>query len=218
MTFKKTLITGLAALVLAFTAPNCGGSPDGSDGDDPVNKAPKVKITQPADGSFIYRGQSLSFDATCYDPDGKIATEGWEFEGLLGSVDYLTGNEVVPTDSSLGTYILTAYCIDNKGKIGEDQIGMDVRNNPPVANAGSDSFALAGISTVNLNGSGSYDIDGNISKCEWDYEGEGTYEFVSTTTCTTTHVYPTVGNFNAKLRVTDNNGDQNIDTKLVQVN
>jgi len=77
-------------------------------------------------------------------------------------------------------------------------------NSPPVANAGSNHSAQVG-DTVSFLGTGT-DADGSIAKYEWDFDGDGIYDWSSGTTGSTTHVYDTAGTYTAVLRVTDNEG------------
>ncbi len=58
---------------------------------------------------------------------------------------------------------------------------------------------------VQMTGTGT-DSDGSIVLYEWDFEGDGTFDFSSTTSGNTSHTYTTVGAYQAVFRVTDNNG------------
>ena len=50
------------------------------------------------------------------------------------------------------------------------------------------------------------DVDGSIVRYEWDFTNDGTFDYSSPTTASTTHDYGTAGTYTAKLRVTDNDG------------
>jgi len=60
--------------------------------------------------------------------------------------------------------------------------------------------------TVTFNASCSYDLDGVIVKYEWDWEGDGIYDFDAGNNSITYHHYDTYGYYYPKLRVTDNDG------------
>jgi len=60
--------------------------------------------------------------------------------------------------------------------------------------------------TVIFNASCSYDPDGIIVKYEWDWEGDGTYDFDAGANPIATHHYAKHGLYYPKLRVTDNEG------------
>ncbi|MFH0986926.1 MAG: PKD domain-containing protein, partial [Candidatus Micrarchaeota archaeon] len=91
-----------------------------------------------------------------------------------------------------------------------------IPNQAPIANAGAD-FSVQVSTPATLNGDASTDSDGTIAKCEWDYTNDGTYEWSSTSLCTTTYTYTTTGVKTAKLRVTDDDGATSTDTVSVTV-
>ena len=81
----------------------------------------------------------------------------------------------------------------------------------PIGAAGPSVVALvspspAGVGdTVYLSG-GASDSSSTIAKYEWDFEGDGTYDWSSTTSAATTHVYATAGSYSSVLRATNANG------------
>jgi PKD repeat protein len=78
-------------------------------------------------------------------------------------------------------------------------------NTPPTANAGGPYSGPEGQAII-LNGSGSTDPDGSITKYEWDVDNIGTYDYTSTTSATQSHTYAQQGIYTVKLKVTDNKG------------
>jgi flagellar hook assembly protein FlgD len=70
---------------------------------------------------------------------------------------------------------------------------------------------------VSFNGTGS-DPGGSITKYEWDFNGDGVYDFSSATTAATSFTFQSPGTFTAALRVTDNDGLTGIDTVDITVN
>ena len=74
---------------------------------------------------------------------------------------------------------------------------------PPVAIGNGPFSTYQGI-PITFDGSASYDVDGHIVLYEWDFDGDGTYDWSSTTTGVTTYAYPAPGGtFYPVLRVTD---------------
>jgi len=67
--------------------------------------------------------------------------------------------------------------------------------------------------TVTFNASSSYDPDGNIVKFEWNWEGDGNYDFDAGTSPIATHAYGQPGIYYPTLRVTDNDGLTNETTE-----
>jgi flagellar hook assembly protein FlgD len=70
---------------------------------------------------------------------------------------------------------------------------------------------------VAFNGTG-VDSDGTITKYEWDFNGDGVFDFTSTTTAATSFKYESPGTFTAALRVTDDAGLTGVDTVDITVN
>ena len=92
-------------------------------------------------------------------------------------------------------------------------------NQSPVAIAGEDIAGVAG-EPVPFRGIAG-DGDGTVVRYEWDFEGDGVFDYSSPTTGYVDHVYPPnptlVGqtvNITAVLRVTDNAGAADTDTRV----
>ena len=92
-------------------------------------------------------------------------------------------------------------------------------NQAPVAIAGEDIAAVAS-EPVPFRGIAG-DGDGTVVRYEWDFEGDGVFDYSSPTTGYVDHVYPPnptlVGqtvNITAVLRVTDNAGAADTDTRV----
>jgi hypothetical protein len=88
-------------------------------------------------------------------------------------------------------------------------------NSSPIANAGSNYSVQVG-DIVSFSGTGT-DADGSIAKYEWDFDGDGIYDWSSGTTGATTHIYGTAGTYVAVFRVTDNEGAVDTDTRTITV-
>jgi hypothetical protein len=87
----------------------------------------------------------------------------------------------------------------------------------PVAIAGQDSTGTSGV-PLQFSGAGT-DEDGTIANYEWDFDGDGIYEYSSSTSVdwnsnygSTSYTYSLEGNYTAVLRVTDNDGFTSTDT------
>ncbi len=85
-------------------------------------------------------------------------------------------------------------------------------NAPPIANAGPDLITNEGVS-VTLDGSESYDPDGDALTCTWD-PGDGS---VTLAGCVVSHAYADIGVFTATLTVDDGHGGIGVDTLTVTV-
>ena len=88
-------------------------------------------------------------------------------------------------------------------------------DNPPTATAGATGARTGQVPfTANLTGSGT--DDGTIQYYEWDFDGDGAYDWVSRpgvdTNGNTSYTYREIGTYIATLRVTDNDGIYATDT------
>ncbi len=90
-------------------------------------------------------------------------------------------------------------------------------NIPPIADADGPYSGKLG-DTITLDGSGSYDPDGDIVLYEWDFDDDGTYDWSSMTTGLADHIYLDEGIYNTMLRVTDDKGDSGTDSTIVTIN
>jgi hypothetical protein len=96
----------------------------------------------------------------------------------------------------------------NKGVVNYNPLLMSEggsSNYIPTATANANpSFGYVPL-TVNFTGSGS-DNDGTVASYEWDFNGDGVYDWSSTVNGNVGHQYTTSGNYVAVFRVTDNLG------------
>ncbi len=88
---------------------------------------------------------------------------------------------------------------------GDPQPPTGATHSPPVAELSANLMSGVAPLVVNFNAAGSYDPDGKIVKYEWDWEGDGIYDYVSTA-ATVQHKYGKPGSFKPTVRVTDDAG------------
>jgi PKD repeat protein len=90
-------------------------------------------------------------------------------------------------------------------------------NNLPVAALTATPVSGEAPLVVSFDASGSYDTGGTIIRYDYDFDGDGiwdAYDAVNTVSWT----YANAGNFDAKVRVTDNAGAQAVDLVSISVN
>ncbi|MEP0814773.1 MAG: PKD domain-containing protein [bacterium] len=160
----------------------------------------------------------VGFNATgSGDPDGTIVKWEWDWTSD-GTYDWESnsGGGTNYTYTNHGDFTAKLRVTDDNGATGTDTVAIHV-NAPPVAVLTADPTEGDPPLTVNFDASGSYDPDGTIVKYEWDWEGDGTYDFDSGTQATAQHTYDTGGSFTATLRVTDFNFAGSIDNVNIAV-
>ena len=241
MSFKRNLVTGLAAIVLGLSM-KCG-DPNTENYTNTkqdkkyemsvsYNKAPKVNITFPnADGmsclrgSYCISGPNTEFTATIYDPDhDKIIRKKWSHynPGEEHEFDFSTPNSKKTQvyshiNSTLG-YKTIRFCAtdSNHAKRCKDRV-INVINNPPVADAGNDWGTYVNVPIL-FDASASSDIDGYIKSCSWVWGDGQTYTEINISApdgnfdCKVNHTYSNSNLYTITLTVTDNGDSTDQDT------
>jgi hypothetical protein len=141
------------------------------------------------------------------DPDGSIIAYSWKENGKVLS----TGIELKEYNSKIpGTHVITLTILDNDELSASDTINIFVtlENQPPVAKAGDDKQMRVN-DKITLDGSASFDSDGNIVFYEWK-EKDST-EVLSTGVQLKNYTPTTEAIHILQLKVTDNEGLFTID-------
>jgi len=166
-----------------------------------------------------------------YDPNGKIVSYDW----TISDNSTYSGSKVEKTFKP-GTYIATLRVRDNEGLDGSTSMAVTFSyTEPPVihqtvnqtvinkiqgniAPTCSAKFAYENSTEgkIVFTGLGS-DKDGKIVKYEWDFNGDGVYEYFSPTDGNTTYIYSKPAFYMAIFRVTDNNGTSTISTLSISI-
>lgn len=182
------------------------------------NRAP-VAVTGPdirkrmPDNSVILNGQAS------FDPDGTVARYFWEQISGPDSVGIQNRRSAIANVDglSLGTYRFRLTVTDDKGRKGSHAITVDVLepNEEPVAIAGEDETITSDADIFNLDGSESFDADGTIEQYVWrQIDGPGV--LVENIGEGTTKVKNAVsGSYVFVLTVTDDMGDSQTDTVVI---
>ncbi len=117
-----------------------------------------------------------------------------------------------------GIYQATLRVTDNNTLTDTDHVIISVLDSGyPTAKANANPTTGNAPLLVALKGVGN-DADGVITLYEWDFDGDGTYDWSSTTSGNTTYTYTTLGTFDAMLRVTDNDGKTSTDAVTITTN
>jgi PKD repeat protein len=148
-------------------------------------------------------GDAVRFDAGgSFDPDGQIDNYRWDFSD---QPEPASGNEVVRAYPAPGVYTAQLTVTDASGAINAvDQDELEIRiNHAPVASAGSDVVSWQ--STVDFDGSGSADADGDPLTYRWDF-GDGSPPAAGVRVA---HTYAEGGIYPVVLTVDDGTGLSN---------
>ena len=177
-----------------------------------IPNAPPVATIESIEPSPAEEGTPVFFNGTGSDSDGAVATYLWE-----SSIDGELNTEANFSSSNLscGYHTIRFLVQDNEGAWSDTRSESLFVFAYPVAIAGADVSTTPTV-PVQFNGQGT-DVDGTIVKYEWDFDGNGVYEWSSTENGRELNLYNNVGVYTAMLRVTDNDGFTDTDTVVITV-
>lgn len=170
-------------------------------------------------------GTVINFDGSgSYDPDGQVTEYYFDFDYEdtydTSNSGWITASTTSYTYTTAGRYIC-ALKVRDDATLESDFAKVDLvitggsGQTPPIAEAGADQEVMIN-AEVQFHGTGT-DPDGTVNLYDWDFDGDGTYDWSSGSTGETTHVYLTAGDFHAVLRVTDDTGLTDTDSCTIKV-
>ena len=175
------------------------------------NQEPSATIDSISPSPAEFGEDMVTFEGTGVDNDGTIIEYQWS-----SSIDGLLSNEssFSVSDLNLGIHTITFRVQDNDGEYGEAVQEFSVHA-CPVAIAGQNATGTPGV-PLQFSGAGT-DEDGDITKYEWDFDGDGIFEWSSSENGRELNVYNNEGTYTATLRVTDNDGCTDRDSVVITI-
>jgi len=167
-------------------------------------------------------GTPVALVGSAIDPDGDIILYEWDCEDY-GVFEWNDPNHGIRLKNftASGYYVCVLQVTDNQGATSRDMVLVTVldetqkENIPPVADAGSDLNGHVGESF--LFSGGSSDADGAMVIYEWDFDGDGIYDWNGTDHGVAKHSFDAADVYIATLRVTDDKGATDTDVCVIQV-
>lgn len=180
-----------------------------------ANAGADITVNQPATTATLNGTAS-------FDPEGKMASYTWtKIAGPAGGdITNASAATATANNLTLGTYTFRLEVKDVEGLSSTDEVKVTVNgpNQRGVPVAGPDIVVTLPNNTT-LNGSGSYDPDGPISKYEWSkLTGPPTYTIASPNAATTALTGLVQGIYTFRLTIWDNLWVPTSDTVQVTVN
>jgi PKD repeat protein len=116
----------------------------------------------------------------------------------------------IPSDAKSATLTMDATAEDTAGNAAETSVAVTVKgqNQRPKVNFSVDPTTVTVNQTVTLNATDAFDPDGEIIEYQWDIDGDGNIDKI-TTTENTTHAYTEAGTYDVALVAVDNDGATN---------
>jgi subtilisin-like proprotein convertase family protein len=174
------------------------------------NRPPTASLSGPAP-AIVGQPATISAAASS-DPDGTIDRYEWDldddgtYETDTGAVD-----EVQQTYVASGSVTVGVRVTDDQGDADTEVLTIVVTD-APVASFTATPNPTSLHQPVALDAGGSSDADGTVARYEWDLDGDGTYETDTGTTASSSRVYHANGAYVIRLRVTDDDGAQDVAT------
>jgi PKD repeat protein len=145
-------------------------------------------------------------------PSDKAILEYYLNLGDGTNTGWINESKIIHSYAFEDTYTITLRVRDDDGLIDTKSLEIDVRNVPPIADAGFDLDIFE--SLVEFNGSGSWDTSSDIATLEylWDF-GDGEKDSGRSVI----HNYAEKGKYGVKLTVTDDDGESSTDNIIVTI-
>ena len=171
----------------------------------------------------------IAFTDLSSDPDEDEDIVAWLWD--FGDETQSTLQNPAHRFGESGTYEVRLIAVDERGEASEERmIEVYVGNTAPYASFGpryipSGEVAVRDIDIINqprvgveimLDASGSYDLDDSIVAYEWDFDGDGTVDQV-TSVPETVHTFETGGEHVVILTVVDSEGGRSSEEKTIDV-
>lgn len=171
-----------------------------------------VLVTTPDPPEDVEAPLTVIFDASeSYDPDdgtgpGAGITK-WEFNFGAGGgwEDYDLDSTAEYEYTVVNSYQAAVRITDNEGSTATAQVDVRI-GNPPIAELQATPLSGNQPLEVTFDASESSDPGGSIVKFVWDWDGDGIFEYDSGTTSIVQYTYEEPGEYNATVKVYDNDG------------
>jgi len=166
----------------------------------------------------IEPGGAVQFNGACVDIDGEGVLYEWDFDGD-GVFEHTSEDDGRTTNiyNYEGVFKATLRVTDNHGLTSSSNRTITVHKNiAPIAQAGINLVVYNDGKFIRLNGTCS-DSDGTCEYYEWDFDGDGQYDYQSATGGVMDCELDEVGIYNAVFRVTDDDGLTSTDSITIIV-
>lgn len=168
----------------------------------PANLPPTALLVSSAGSLWV--GQTLTLDAgASTDADGRISLYTWDFGD--GQRSEGTASRISHRYLNPGSLTARVTVTDDQGAQASATVGVQVRlNQAPVAVLDGPDGSLLAAQALPFDASGSFDPDGRIVRCDWDF-GDG--QTARTEPCAAvSHPFASANRYLVRLTVTDDQG------------
>jgi len=156
---------------------------------------------------------NVTFTSSSSDPDGSIASIGWDLDGD-GNFDDGSKSPITKQFTTPGPQIVRLLVTDNDGASDVAEMVVNVANRAPTASVDMLPASPTSLEAVTFTAVAT-DPDGTIVSQLWDLDNDGRFDDGSGPTFS--HAFPSKGSYTVKVRVTDNSGAAATGTRIVTV-
>tara|TARA_B100001142_G_scaffold321568_1_gene368435 strand:- start:68 stop:1342 length:1275 start_codon:yes stop_codon:yes gene_type:complete len=157
------------------------------------------------------KGVNIEFNGTGFLDYGVITNYNWTsvIDGKLSNLSNFSTSGL-----SLGHHFIFFSVSSDLGtsELVSSSIWIYAK---PVALAGVNITGTPGV-PIQFSGAGT-DEDGTIINYQWDFDGDGIFEWTSGENGLDIYIYNTAGNYTASFKVTDNDGFSNVDSISISI-
>ncbi len=160
---------------------------------------------------------TLAFNATTADLDLYLLNSSGDT--LLNSIGTTSPEQIAAHINVGGTFLIAAQAYGGYSDYTLDVTFSGGANQAPTAALTASPGSGTSPLEVSLSAAGSSDTDGSIVSYEWDWEGDGIWDYDSGFTPLMNHIYTvtTAMSFTPRVRVTDDGGLTDIAEAIVSV-
>lgn len=169
-----------------------------------ISTSPGLRAIAQANPTSGVRPLTVTFTPSGISTGPPILWYTWDYngDGYYDSAQLPRPEVTTYTYTSSGVYNATLRVQDGAGATATDSVAVTVMNAPPTATASVNPTNGPAPLQVQFAGSGS-SPNGAITRYEWDFDGDGTFDYSSPTTGNTSHMFDTPGDRQPLFRVTD---------------
>lgn len=182
-------------------------------------------VTEPSSTLGLSAPTTIAFDATGFGSlinvkQYKIISYLWDFGDNSTGTGVTVSHEYIDKGRNNGNFTV-ALEVTLQDASGNQTVNKDhkttivIKNVKPTVVFSATPEKGSTPLSVSFDASDSKDIDGQITKYEWDLNGDG--KFDEGTAKTATFNYTTNGKYEVGLQLTDNSGDTNVAKRTVDV-
>lgn len=178
---------------------------------DPVNQAPTVSLTAPANNASFTEPASVTITATATDADGTVSSVSFYNGATLLGTDATSPYSFTWSNVAAGSYTITARATDNDGAVSTSaastvQVNPVVVNVPPTVSltAPANNASFTAPATISITATAA-DSDGTISSVSF-YNGTTLLGTDASSPYSFTWNNVAAGTYTITARATDNLG------------